>query len=115
MDAATVERVSRGRIRFLSAHAAKSPGSVRRRVQMIRQLLVENRLLVSSHCTKTIQMFKELRRGRKELDYIVRGDPNKHPFDSLSYPIYSEMLEDLEMTTAKQQISTGPRLIGVAL
>lgn len=115
MDAATVERISRGKIRFISALAAKGPGSVRKRVQLFRQLLGENRIFLSAHCFKTRQMFEQLRRGKKELDYIMRGDENKHPFDSLSYAIYSEMLEDLEEQSARETLVSGPRVLSVNL
>lgn len=110
MDAATVERLSKGRIRFIGAYSARTPGSVRRRVSLFKQLLGENRILISAHCVKTIQMFQQLRKGKKDLDFVLRGDDNKHPFDSLSYAIYSEMLEDLEASTAKEA-TVGSRLI----
>lgn len=114
MDAAIVERVSRGRIRFLPAISARSHGALRKRVALVRQLLGAKRIMVSAHCVKTIEMFEELRKGAKELDYIMRGDPNKHPFDSMTYAIYSEMLEDLEVTTAQSMVSNS-RLAGLAL
>lgn len=112
MDAATIERISKGRVHFLGAYSAKTPGSVRKRVALIKQLLAENRLTVSAHCFKTIEMFMNLRKGKKELDYVLRGDEHKHPFDSLTYAIYSEMLEDLEDATVKEK-TVGSRLVSV--
>ncbi|HYE32127.1 MAG TPA: phage terminase large subunit [Methylomirabilota bacterium] len=110
-DALLVEQISGGRIRFWSASKAKTNGGVRKRVAEIRKLLIENRIAISAHCKPTIEMFKHLRRGAKELDFVLRGDPHKHPFDSLSYAIVMEQLGDLEM--GPQQPVIGERLISV--
>lgn len=107
-DALLIEKVSGGKIQLQGAFDAKGKGSVRKRVQLIKQLLGENRILVSAHCTNTIQMFRELKKGKTELDYVQRGQKFKHPFDSLSYVIFSEMLEELELN---QRPQTGTRLI----
>lgn len=95
MDALTVEKASNGRITLMSAQDAKKPGCVRKRVDITKQLLVENRLFVSAHCKATIAMFKNLRKGKKPTQFVLPGNVHKHPFDSLTYPIYSETLEDL--------------------
>lgn len=120
IDAATIYRISEGRIVFRWAARAKAAGTVRKRVEYLKRLLRENRLFVSAHCFKTVQMFNELRKGPTrdrryyERDFIARGDENKHPFDSLSYIIYSEMLEDLE-SEPDSTPDVGPRSIMVPL
>lgn len=73
----------------------KAKGSVRARVKLIKQLLKQDRLLVSAHCKAVKRMFKELKKGSTEVNYVVQ-DENKHIFDALSYPIFMECAEDLE-------------------
>jgi phage terminase large subunit len=73
----------------------KAKGSVRARVALIKQLLKQDRLFVSAHCKATKRMFKELKKGSTEVNYVVQ-DENKHIFDALSYPIFMECAEDLE-------------------
>lgn len=73
----------------------KGPGSVRQRVRLIKRLLHERRLFVSAHCTATIEMLKNLRKGSTEDQFVV-SNVHKHPFDSLSYALLMEMSGDLE-------------------
>lgn len=105
-------------ITLQSASAAKKDGGVRKRVDMIKQLLHEKRLFVSAHCVKTIEMFQELRRGKPKrengmvakADFVLRGQPFKHPFDSLTYPIYSETFDELAFGNEPE---SGTRLISL--
>ncbi len=96
IDADIVEDVSKGSIHFEAATAAKRPGSVRKRVEKIKELLSENRIYVSAHCEHMIEMLKQLRKGANEVTFIARGQSEKHIFDAFSYMIYMETLEDLE-------------------
>jgi hypothetical protein len=112
IDADIVEFVSAGSINFQAATQAKRPGSVRKRVEKIKDLLTENRIYVSANCTSLIEMFKELRKGANEVTYVARGQAEKHIFDAFSYMIYMETLEDLEeaIVTAPQ---VGRRFVSV--
>lgn len=95
--------------RFILEGVKKGPGSVRARVALLKQLLgymlkpsgeirekTEQRIWVSADCPFTIKMFRELKRGKTSLSYIV-PDGNQHPFDSLTYPLMGEMGEELEL------------------
>lgn len=106
MDYMTVDRVTEGKVILIPATDAKGKGSVRKRVQLIKQLLREGRINISAHCFETIEMFKELRKGHKETDYVLRGQRWKHAFDSLSYAIYAEMLNELEIPPDDHEVGT---------
>lgn len=73
----------------------KAQGSIAKRIQVAKKLLHQNRIRVSAHCTETIKMFKNLRRGEKETEVIAKNDPNKHVFDALTYAILMETGMDL--------------------
>lgn len=88
--------------RIILQGVPKARGSVRERVRLIKQLLNQDRLVVSAHCFKTIQMFKDLKKGEDEINYVV-SDKNKHPFDSLSYPILMECAEEVRMNPSTPQ------------
>ncbi len=68
---------------------------MRARVALIKQLLKQKRLFVSANCKAIRRMFKELKKGNDEVNYVVQ-DENKHIFDALSYPIFMECAEELE-------------------
>jgi hypothetical protein len=82
--------------RIILQGVPKAQGSVRVRVRLIKQLLQQDRLVVSAHCVKVIQMIKDLRKGKDEINYVVKNDPLKHPFDALSYPCFMECAEELQ-------------------
>ena len=63
----------------------------------MKNLISQGRIYVSANCFKTIEMFEKLRKGNTEFQYIMKGDPNKHIFDAISYVIFSEMLQDNEL------------------
>ena len=113
LDFQIVQRVSFGKIIFMPATDAKRPGSVRKRVELIRRLLSENRIRVSAHCRYLIEMFEELRKGANEVTFVARGQEQKHIFDAFSYLIYMESLEDLEEEIVTEGV-TGPRLLSIA-
>ena len=92
-DHLIVLRTSDGKIQLRAA--PKFPGSVRKRVDLTRRLLHENRLWVSANCKGTIDMFRLLRKGKAQTDFIADGSPHKHPFDSLSYPLISELVDEV--------------------
>lgn len=102
-----VRRASDGLIKL---HAApKFNGSVKKRVDLTKILLFENRLLVSAHCIRTRQMFKSLRPGGTRIKYIADTE-HKHPFDSFTNILIAEEPQDL----ARYQPTTGrskPKMI----
>jgi hypothetical protein len=78
--------------------APKPAGSVRTRVQLLKNLLHNNRFHISAHCRGVIRMLKELKKGSggSSLDYVVHNE-NKHIFDALTYALLMEMAEELEL------------------
>lgn len=87
-----VETTSQGRIRLLPAlkHSVKS------RVRLLQYLLRKNRLFVAHRCERTIQMFRCCCRGSSDGEYVMNNE-HKHPFDSLTYAIYMEVMHNPEM------------------
>lgn len=83
----------------------KAMGSVKLRVKLLKQLLFENRLIISCHCTGTQRMLKYLKQGMttRRLEY-VKNDENKHLFDALTYALLKECAEEYEMLTVMQSI-----------
>lgn len=96
-DATVVMNATENRFFIQFAHDAKKPKTVRRRLTLIKNLIQQGRIFVSANCFKTIEMFEKLRKGNTEFQYIMKGDPNKHVFDAISYVIFSEMLQDNEL------------------
>jgi hypothetical protein len=96
-DATVVMNATENRFFIQFAHDAKKPKTVRRRLTLIKNLITQGRIFVSANCFKTIEMFEKLRKGNTEFQYIMKGDPNKHVFDAISYVIFSEMLQDNEL------------------
>lgn len=94
VDALVVRNASQGRIELVGA--PKENGSVEKRVNLVKRLLVKNKLFVSANCKQTIEMFRELRRGNKPGEFIARtGDKYKHIFDAISYAIQMETINEL--------------------
>lgn len=91
-DALIVRETSLGKL--VPNAAPKYNYSVRHKVRIINQLLVDKRLFVSAQLTKTIAMFQLLRKGSSPTEY-VKQDEHKHPFDSLGYVIHAEAPVDL--------------------
>jgi len=74
----------------------KAQGSVKVRVQLLKQLLAQGRIHISAHCAFLVQMLKDLKKGTSALTYVV-PDENKHAFDALTYPLLMECSEELEI------------------
>jgi len=92
-DYMEVMAASHGKIRLEGV--AKPMDSVQARVRLIRKLLRQKRLFVSSRCEKTIQMFEEIRKGEGK-EYVMNNKHLRHVFDAMSYPIYMESVYELE-------------------
>jgi len=95
MEASLVAKASGQEI--ILQGAPKEPGSVRLRVNMLKRLLARNRIFVSAHCFRVREMFLELRKGKGELDYVMRSNnAHKHPFDALSYALQMELIYEID-------------------
>lgn len=90
-----VELASKGRI-ILQKGPKKSPGSVKVRVQLLKQLLKQNRIHVSAHCKFHIRMLRDLKKGMTPLMPVV-PDENKHIFDALTYALMMECYEEMQV------------------
>lgn len=87
--------------------APKYKGSIRDRVQIIQQLLFENRIYFSAQLNECITMLKVLRKGNTVADYAA---PPKHThiFDALTYMIQSEAPVD-EITYSDVVVDKAPK------
>ena len=81
--------------RIILEGVPKAAGSVRTRVRLLKQLLNQNRIVVSAHCAKTIEMLRDLKKGKDDLNFVDERDKNKHAFDSLTYPLLMECADEL--------------------
>lgn len=104
-DAAVAYEASEGRI--ILNGAPKYRGSNKDKVNLLSELLGQNRLHISAQLTATRAMFANLRKESSAAGKFVADDQHKHPFDSLSYPIIAEapsdMLKGSAVTTAKRE------------
>jgi Terminase large subunit, T4likevirus-type, N-terminal len=105
-----VHAASGGRIFLRALPNAQSKGTVRTRIQLIKQLLFNGRLHISAHCDAIIQMLKTLKKGR--VDIIDTVDMQKHIFDALSYALFMECQEELELGT--QEAANAAQRSGIA-
>lgn len=96
-DAGIIYAASKMKIELQGASAVKKGGWQRKRVNFIQQLLRENRIRVSAHCFRVIEMLERLRRnpGKSTSVYIAPGQPEKHAFDALSYVIAMLCIEEI--------------------
>lgn len=110
-DAAIVYMASRKKIGLMGA--PKYRDSNKDKVNLLWQFLHARRLHISAQCVKTRQMFAMLRSdpGSATSKYVKRDD-NKHPFDSLSYPIIAEaptdMIKSADVDVAAKEASPRP-------
>lgn len=82
----------------------KKRGSVQQRVNLVRKLLFHNRIFVSSKCVRTIEMLNNLKKGR--MMAIDPQSPYKHAFDSLTYVIAMECMDELERHVQQMAFAT---------
>jgi hypothetical protein len=108
-DAAVIEAAFEGRLEIQFAtgeDGSQKPRTLRRRLMLIKTLLEQGRIRVSANCTKTIEMFENLRRGNTAGRAIRKEDPNKHIFDAISYVIYAETIQDGEAVEQRPSVRT---------
>lgn len=86
-----IEAATGGRVELQMV--IKPKYSVRARVRMLRYLLKQGRIFVAKRCVRTISMLYNCARGSTESAYVMENE-HKHPFDSLTYPIYMQALID---------------------
>jgi hypothetical protein len=85
-DKNLVYKYSDGKITLEAA--PKFRGSILKRIQLLKILLFENRLIMSSQLLFTINMFKSLRQGTGAK--VVADTIYRHVFDSLAYALAAE-------------------------
>ena len=98
--------------RITLSPVTKMSGSVRKRIDLVKKLLFENRIRVSAKCKEHIQMFRYLMPGPNRTELIRRGSQWKHAFDSLSYALENEAPQDLERRNAPT-VSSVARILQV--
>lgn len=105
MDYLLVRNLSGGKINLKPA--PKYKGSIRDRVQLLQQLLFENRIYFSAQLDECITMLKVLRKGNTVADYAA--PPRRtHIFDALTYMLQSEAPVD-EITYSDVVLDKSPK------
>lgn len=97
-DGAQLQLHSGGRLRLRGC--PKGAGSIRSRVQMVMDKLLQEELFISARCVKTIDMFGNLTSAKQKqgeysanVGYEPVKSPYTHPFSSMSYGMfYFELL-----------------------
>lgn len=85
---------SNGRIRLIGVE--KGAGSVALRIQLLRRLLAEDRILISGmKCPNLIEMFQGLRKGRVD-GSVATHAILKHYFDASSYPLVRLCFDEIQ-------------------
>lgn len=92
-EAQLVELKSRGRIRMEGVY--KAPGTVAKRLDLLRRMLHEERIYFSAKCQGTIQMLRSLRKGKTQAAIVDRDSEYKHCFDALTYMLQGGMPEEI--------------------
>lgn len=83
-EASSMLQWSNGRIRLNGVR--KGAGSIKRRIELLKRILFENRIRVSTLCPNVISMLEHMRSG-EGTDLISKDSPHKHVFDALTYMI----------------------------
>lgn len=91
-DHMIVALVSDGRIMLQAS--PKGRGSIFKRVDLLRRLLFQNRIYVSARCKETIKMLGSLKPGRSKMEPVEISDLT-HVFDSLTYALAAELINEL--------------------
>lgn len=109
-DSKIIRNVSDGQI--ILGFASKGSGSVKRRKDLLRRLLFQQRLSVSAQCRSHIEMFRYLKPGPSQAEPIQRSSVHKHCFDSLTYALSNEAPAELDRRNSASIIRK-PRIISV--
>ena len=90
-EARLVQSISGGMIHLRPA--PKGPNSVADRVMMVRRMLKDGNLVISSRCKRLIDSLSTMRVktfGQTKDEVLRATDPRKHVFDAMSYAISAE-------------------------
>jgi hypothetical protein len=96
-DATRMKALTKGRVimRPFAPEGVDSKGSVAARVQMLRNMFINETLFISALCSKTVDAMRLLASEKPKYgkyDDMAGFKPKRsiylHPFDSLSYPIF---------------------------
>lgn len=88
-----IAEASEGEIMLKAAE--RGPGTVQQKIDMMKRLLFENRIVFSNDLTpRAIKMCKSLKKGTTENQPIQKGSIHKHSFDSIMYPVSEESYEE---------------------
>jgi Terminase large subunit, T4likevirus-type, N-terminal len=83
----------------------KGPGSVGQRVDLLKRLFFENRIFISrSKCPHLIESFQGIKKGKGNIA-INKLSPLKHAYDSASYLVSSECVD--EMIRPREGLNVG--------
>ena len=85
--------VSDGRIRLIGVDKGK--GSVGNRIRLFRKILIQNRIAISTKCTRLAEMCQAIKRGKTE-GTISAHSTHKHPFDAFTYALSRECWDELQ-------------------
>lgn len=112
-DHILVNQYSGGAIELIGC--PKPPHSVQARLSLVRSLLVTNRLFVSANCQPVIDMFNKLSRGKTKGEPIRReAQGHIHIFDAMSYALYGESIDSLEISMRPKVDKSEYRVISTA-
>lgn len=111
-DHMIVALASDGRIMLQAS--PKGRGSIFKRVDLVRRLLFQNRLFVSARCKATIQMLGSLKKGRTKME-PVEDSEMRHVFDSLTYALSSELINELADSWQPRIGPAASRVVSVKL
>lgn len=107
-----IYNVSEGKIE-LTRGPVKSKGSVRARVNLLRKLFMEDRILIAGKCRGLISALSSLMPGKTLA--LDASSPHKHAFDALTYFVgkmcYEEMISELREMTKKRDKQ--PRVVEI--
>ncbi len=111
-DHMIVALASDGRIMLQAS--PKGKGSIWKRVDLLRRLLFQNRLFVSASCKETIKMLGSIKAGRTKMEPVESNDMT-HVFDSLTYALAAELVNELADSWQPRIGPTASRVISVKL
>ena len=111
-DHMIVALVTDGRIMLQAS--PKGRGSIFKRVDLVRRLLFQNRLFVSARCKETIKMLGSIKKGKTKMEPVEDSD-TRHVFDSLTYPLAAELINELAESWQPRLGPAASRVISVKL
>jgi len=111
-DHMIVAVASEGRIMLQAC--PKGKGSIFKRVDLLRKLLFQNRIYVSARCVQTVKMLGSLKKGKTKME-PVQSTEMTHVFDSLTYALAPELINELADSWSPHMGAAAPRMVSVKL